>query len=83
MAKASCWLLHQLDLAGKEVGGRRGLGSVPLRHLGSKKEHEIISKIDGGMCRIGKSGMSVLLRGNRVQGAYNRGIVIHLGQKLP
>lgn len=47
MVGASCWLLHQLDLAEKEVGGRRGLGSVPLRHLGSKREHERISKVDG------------------------------------
>ena len=58
MAEVSCWLLHQLDLAEKEVGGRRGLGSVPLRHLGSKRGHEIISKIDGGTCRIEKSGLS-------------------------
>ena len=49
MAGASCWLLHQLDLVEKEVGGRRGLGNVPLRHLGSKRGHEIISKI-GGAC---------------------------------
>jgi hypothetical protein len=42
-----CWLLHQLDLAEKEVGDLRGLGSGPLRHLGSKRGHEIISKIVG------------------------------------